>query len=1358
MPPKVDDENAGGSGVNETRVQTFSFESFDPVKGKFSRWYDRLEVAFTIYNVELKHQKNMLLHFLGQSTYDKLCDCIQPKKPKDLTLEEITTHLRDYYEPTPLEIVENFKFHSRKQNANESISEFLAELRRLSTHCKFGDFLNTALRNQFVFGLKDDKTQATILAKKDLTLEKAVQIALSIEMSMKGGSIMHTKPTEVNLITQRSKKGKIKTASTTKKTASTNFNNSKNTCYRCGSEEHLANKCPYINTVCSGCKKKGHLHRVCLSSKTDSKKPHTVKQISTINSFEEICQIDSCSENCEKFWMDVDVNNRKVKFELDCGAAVSVMSLKDKHAIFPDLPLQESERNLISFTDNALVVYGQLNVSVRVHNQICKVPLYITNVEKPPIFGRSWIRTFKMDWNKIFEVNSIITTTPNIGNVSQYLETKYSKLFAKDQGKIEGIEAKLEIDPNAKPVFIKARSVPFSIKPIVEKELEFLIESDVLERVNSSRWATPIVAVPKANNRVRICGDYKVTINPHLPLVDSSLPTVDELFEDMAGGEHFSKIDLTQAYLQMEVEEESRECLTLSTPIGLLRPKRLMFGVASAPSTFQREMTKLLGHIPGTKIFIDDVEVSGPTFELHLQRLEEVLKILQDRNMRVNLNKSEFFANQIEYCGYIVDKEGIHKMPSKIKAIDEMPIPKNKDQVRAFAGLINYYRRFFQDLSTVMYPINNLLKNDVKFKWDASCQKSFDLIKRQMQSECFLVHYNPTLPLILATDASPYGVSAVISHKMPDGSERPIQFASQTLNSVQQKYSQIDKEAYAIVFGVKKFYRYLYGRKFILETDNLPVSQIFAPTKSLPTLTATRMQHYAIFLESFNYEIKFRKTQNHANADAFSRLPLPQVSQFSCDEIDVIDDQQISILPVTAKELGELTLKDKTVEKLIEGLKTGRIVDCQDRFTIQQTEFSLKGNCLMRGIRVYVPEKVREKILKELHQAHFGISRTKSLARGYVWWPGLDKDIEIMIKDCNDCQLNQRNPSKVFVHHWQPATAPFQRLHIDFAGEFRNCYFLIIYDAYSKWLEVKVLSNITTETTIKCLREFFAIFGLPSVIVSDRGAQFTSQDFQDFMISNGIVHKMGAPYHPETNGAAERSVQTIKNKLKCLNANSKTMHLELCNILMQYRKTIHPSTGKSPSMMVFNRQMKSRLDLLIPGTEIPREPPVNDANAEISKEIRSFEIHDKILARNYMSKNCRWKKGLVLKRFGKLHYQIKLNDGRIWKRHIDQLRACGKSNSVTNSEKTTSKITMTLPRKNLPVLPDPGLENDSPNEIDSNDNDSQNEFESFHDSDIENNMETVSPETIVIESSDENVSEVGRPRRTKRAPVRYGHT
>ncbi|XP_058816755.1 uncharacterized protein K02A2.6-like [Topomyia yanbarensis] len=1248
----------------------FSIDAFDKIKLKWMRWVERLETAFSIFGIaDAVMRKNLLLHHMGPETYDVICDKIAPEVPRDKTYEQIVVTLEGFFNPQPLEISENFRFMCRRQgdknaaSPDESVDEYLVSLRRIAVTCNFGDYLDTALRNQLVFGIKRNDIRSRLLERRILTLQEARDIAVSMELSRKGGAEIEGNLAKQEVFALRRMKGK-----SAKKLKLVKKGNPPRMCIQ--TRARLAVFAVGINLTLQ---MHGHLAKVCMkknakANDTSGRAGNTanVAQTNYVDQsgnsakptnaeVREVCTVESMPGNT-KFWLEVRVNGSNIRFEVDTGSPVSIISARLRKSLFSKARLRVCDTNLISYCNNSIDVLGIIDARVESDDKIITLPLYVVNSDKHPLLGREWLKVLSVDWNKVLRgpsaVNTIAAAAASISTAAALEEVlaKYPRVFDNSIGKISSVQANLPLKSNVRPVFVKARKMPFNMQKIVENELDKLVSEGVLTKVNQSNWATPIVPVKKSQNRVRICGDYKQTVNPNLVVDKHPLPTVDELFASLAGGIKFTKIDLVQAYLQMEVAPEDREILTLSTHRGLYRPNRLMYGVASAPAIWQRQMEIILQGIDGVSVFLDDIKISGADDETHLRRLEEVLRRLNLHGIRVNKEKCDFFVDTIEYCGYLIDKDGIHKLRKKIEAIQKMPRPKNKDEVRSFVGLINYYGRFFENLSTVLYPLNNLLKHEVPFKWTNQCEVSFRKVKEQMQSDSFLVHYSPELPLLLATDASPYGVGAVLSHVYPDGTERPIQFASQTLSRVQQNYMQVDKEAYAIIFGVKKLFQFLYGRKFTLITDNQAISKIFGEHRGLPVMSALQMQHYATYLQSFDYEIRFRKSTDHANADAMSRFPLLRADPDNeIEESDVIELNQIDTLPLTAAELAQATAEDQAVRNLIQGIKYGKPVEGGDRFGVDQIEFSLQKGCLLRGIRVYVPAILRKRVLEELHSTHFGTTRTKSLARGYCWWVGMDREIEEMVSNCAECQSVRPEPAKMRLHCWETPTEPFQRVHVDFAGPFMDTYFFILVDAYSKWPEIKVCRSITAENTVNMCREIFSTFGIPSVLVSDHGVQFTSETFQQFLRMNGVMHKMGAPYHPATNGQAERYVQTFKQKLKALKCTKSQLNLELSNILLTYRKMLHPSTGQSPSMLMFGRQIRSRLDLLL---------PKNEAGRSNNYVVRQFQDGDRVRVRDFLS-NSKWKFGRIAEKTGKLRYVVRLDDGRVWERHIDHIAGVG---------------------------------------------------------------------------------------------------
>ena len=306
----------------------------------------------------------------------------------------------------------------------------------------------------------------------------------------------------------------------------------------------------------------------------------------------------------------------------------------------------------------------------------------------------------------------------------------------------------------------------------MEEELDRLVAVGILEPIESSDWAAPIVPVIKSDKKsVRICGDFRVTVNPVSRLNHYPIPKIEDLFATLKNGKVFSKINLSQAYQQLPLDDESQKLCVINTHKGLYRYTRLPFGIASAPGIFQNTMEQLLHGIPGVVVYTDDILISSMTEEEHLKSVEEVLKRLQGVNLRAKKPKCTFLVPSVSYLGYKIDGEGLHPLPEKVKAIQEAPTPRNSVELKSYLGLLTYYGKFLPNLSTHLAPLYQLLRRNTKWKWSGAQEKAFQKSKTLLVLSNLLIPFNPDLPLVLACDASQYGLGAVLAHRLPDGHE-----------------------------------------------------------------------------------------------------------------------------------------------------------------------------------------------------------------------------------------------------------------------------------------------------------------------------------------------------------------------------------------------------------------------------------------------------------------------------------------------------------------------------------------------------------------------------------------------------------
>ena len=732
-----------------------------------------------------------------------------------------------------------------------------------------------------------------------------------------------------------------------------------------------------------------------------------------------------------QYLVNVEVNNQVLRMEIDTGASVSIIS-KQQYQKLGLGGLVTSDISLSTITGERLEVLGKCKVSIRYGDKCYDdLWLYVADSKGTALLGRDWLSVIPLDWNFIKHVQEE-------GPVHKLLR-KYASLFDGSLGKVSGIKARLELKSNASPRFVKPRSMPYAVRGEVEKELDRLVAEKILRKIDYSDWAAPIVPVRKPSGSYRICGDYSVTINKHLKVPEHPMPNIEELLTKLNGGEKFSKLDLSQAYQQVELEESSQPYVAVNTHMGLYTYTRVPYGISSAPSLFQSVMDRVL---EGLKCgcYLDDIIVTGKDDQEHLENLDRVLSRLEKYGFKLQRSKCEFMQPGVQYLGHSINKDGVRKDSSATAAIREAPAPRNKGEMRSFLGLANQYRKFVENLSTLAAPLNELLRDKVRWSWTEEHQQAFESVKRKIVDDVVLAHYNPAEEVRLAVDASPVGLGAVITHGQGKD-ERPIAFASRTLTEAERNYSQLDREALAIIYGIKKFHYYLYGRKFVLYSDNQPLCHILGSRKGLPSLAAARILRWAIELANYDFEVKHRPGHKNCCADALSRLPVPttEMSQeiVACaEEARVCNMRAVRSLPITAQNIARCTRTDPTLAKVLHYVQTGWPTECEPEladFSRKRLEISVEECCLLWGSRVVIPEKLRSALLEELHENHQGIVKMKALARLHFWWPGLDREIEGLVRKCTLCQSSQELPPKLAHNSWAWPDRPWTRVHVDFA-------------------------------------------------------------------------------------------------------------------------------------------------------------------------------------------------------------------------------------------------------------------------------------------------------------------------------------
>ena len=1284
------------------------FDQFDAELEDIESYLERLQEYFTAYDIKddednAAKRRAILLTSIGSNCFRVLKDLAFPDAPNTKTFDQLATLLRDHFKPTRLKIAERYRFHSAVQQQGQSIADFVRELKKLAGTCEFtNEQLNDNLRDRFICGLRSQHVKQKLLSK-NFTFQEAVNEAIAQEAARKdvkniadshGGETSASGDSGgVNDVTRDNRKSRGRFSKRGKGHArdgkSGQSAGDKKRCFRCGLTNHTQDNCRYKGAECFKCHKTGQLQSECPNGKSSPKPKKDRQHVRLAEDFKEletsdtedgfrasIFSLESESEDLKisapAVKVPVRIEDVDFQMEVDTGAAASIMSYTDYERHFKYLALRPVNKSFHAYTGTPLDIAGQVLVDVEHNDQQLTLPLLIVRAEKyaPPLLGRAWMTKIRLDWKNLFSSSNgqFVVEGDNDERIER-LKERYAEIFKPELGTIKGVTAKLHLKDNVKPVFQKARPVPYALRPAVEKELKKMEDEGIIEPVEVSNWATPIVCVPKTDGSVRVCGDYKGTVNPAIQTEQFPIPTLEEIRGKVSTWKKFTKIDLRSAYQQMVLDKASQQLCTINTHKGLFRYTRLPFGISSSPAIWQRFIEQVLAGLNGTCVIMDDLLVGGVNDDEHLRNLEAVFQQFQKYGLRVKLPKCVFMAPSVIYFGLRFSERGIQPTNEKVKAIRDAPTPRNVTELRSFLGMLAALSNFIPKLSTLAHPLYELLGNK-PWKWTANCDQAFGDIKHALTSETTLTHYDPGLPLELSVDASPYGLGAVIMHVYPNGTRRPIAYASRTLNEHEKRYGQIDKEALAIMFGLKRFHLYLYGRHFTILTDHKPLERIFGPKTAIPSLAAMRLQRWAIILAAFNYSIKFVPSKQNAVADALSRLPLSSTAGGE-SAVFKVEERLVDCLPITHKEISHATRGDPVLSRVLEFVKNGWPQHVEDLrlkpFFHRRYELSIEQDCLLWGIRVVIPTRYQKDMLEELHVGHPGIVRMKELARSYCWWPNVDLEIEQTVRNCSSCQQVRKPPAAAPLAPWLWPSNPWHRIHVDFAEDKKRHYFILV-DAHSRWPEIFYMPrNTTAAATITILRELFAKYGMPVHCVSDNGPQFRSEEFTRFLKMNGVKHVRVAPYHAASNGLAERMVQSFKNHMKACKGSKLSIQQRIENFLLTYRSTKHPTTGRTPASLFLGRELRTRLSLLRPnvGEKVMDSQAKQKATHDVHSKFREFYAGDRVLVKD-LRKEDTWWPGSVAERSGPRSYVVVLNDGRVWKRHVDHVRRDSMDRAVTD--------------------------------------------------------------------------------------------
>ena len=805
----------------------------------------------------------------------------------------------------------------------------------------------------------------------------------------------------------------------------------------------------------------------------------------------------------------------------------------------------------------------------------------------PDLRHNEWFFSDLPEVSTVDMTNETVLTEDQEKQLNEVLNENFS-LIGNELGCTNRAEHVITTD--SRPIKQRYYRVSPVMQAHIDKELDEMLKQGIVEP-SKSAWSSPIVMVKKKDGSMRMCIDYR-KLNAVSKRDSYPLPQISDTLDKLRDAKYLSSMDIKSAYWQIPVAESSKEYTAFTVPNrGLFQFKRLPFGLHNAPATWQRLIDNVLGADlePHVFVYLDDIVIVTSDFEKHLEILGEVFKRLREANLTVSREKCQFCKPQMKYLGYVVDRNGLHVDPDKVKAMLEVPTPRNVTEVRRIVGTFSWYRRFIKDFSSLIEPITALLRKSRKFIWTADCDTAFRKIKECLVQAPVLSCPDYSLPFVVQCDSSGFGIGAVLVQPQLDGTERVISYLSRSLTRQERNYSTTERECLAVVWSVNKLRPYLDLVPFTVVTDHY--SLVWLQNMKQPT---GRLARWQVQLQQYDLTIIHRKGKEHIVPDMLSR----------------------AVPEITTADI-TIQTKDKWYLRLLTKVRSNPLKFSGWRETNGRLYKFVKSDYPelrpeIDNWKVVVPKEERMKIMTEAHEpptsGHMGIYKTFSRIAEKYFWPKMRCDISRFIGRCRACLQHKPEmgpPKDKMVSHTKP-TRPWEVISTDLIGllprsKKGNTFLLVVTDYHSKFVLLQPLRKATSEAVARFMENnVFLLFGVPSTILCDNGVQFRGRPFVKLTEQYKVRLKLNANYHPRAN-PTERTNRTLKTMLRIyLSDNHRDWDLNLDKIACCLRNSVNETTRLTPYFVNFGRNM------VLNGDEYKKKTiPEVDENTEISARQRN---------------------------------------------------------------------------------------------------------------------------------------------------------
>ncbi|XP_072152554.1 uncharacterized protein [Bemisia tabaci] len=721
-------------------------------------------------------------------------------------------------------------------------------------------------------------------------------------------------------------------------------------------------------------------------------------------------------------------------------------------------------------------------------------------------------------------------------------------------GKVPGLVS-FQVKPNPDFKILPPRRYPIDTSEKLLNKLNKLEKQEIVLKIPINEellCVSNILVREKPDGDLRLCLDPK-NLNECLITRKCAIPTVDEISAKLSGKKWFTVFDEKEAFYHFELDEYSSRLCAFNTPFGVYRFLRMPFGIICAAECCHERNVTIFGGIKGVTVYIDDILVANDTEKEHDESINLVIIQARKHNVKFKLSKLQYKQRFAHFTGFIFSEKGRQIDPERTRALTAIADPKNKKELMSIMGMLNYVRQFLPNLSNESAPLRELLKKDVEFLWTPYHSEVLAKLKKRVAEAPILSNFDSSQEIVLQSDASKSGIGACL---MQLG--RPVAYFSKALTETQTNiWGQIDKEFYAIIAALEKFYQFTYGRDVTVECDHKPISYLVH--KDICKIKSQRLKKFRQRLYNFKVKIIFKPGRKMYIADLLSRQYLQDVAEDDPEEMEyvhsVLTEEKGSLSDL--EELKRETENDPTLqilkEYLLNGWPNNKSVwpDNVKPFWKIKEFLYLEDGVIFNDERIVVPKAMKEKCLTLLHLGHFGISKTIAKATELYYWP---------------------------------------------------------VDYLSKWLEITKVPSHHARTVINAVKPIFATHGYPKEIICDN-VPFGAREFKNFIEEHKGKVLTTSPNFPQAHGMIEIYVKIAKGMIK----KSKESKVDLDEMLLEYRNM--PLTGMkvSPAQILMSRQLRSKL----PVNPNQLKPKVVNAREKfLEKQAKVKEQFDKSATRS----------------------------------------------------------------------------------------------------------------------------------------------